>query len=374
MTQTGCGPKYRPHSGPMRSFPLPRSTTSTFHNFGLSLLAVTSSSGSIFSPAAPQAQAIAHLFIVTLWICAAIFAVVAGLVGYSLYRYRWREGERDPEQIAGNTRLEIVWTVVPFCIVLLLFGLTVHAMERSDPAPAPNPDLIVVGHQWWWEIRDPKNGFVTANEIHIPVGRAMSVQLDATDVLHEFWVPQLTRKMTTVPGAKNHVWMQADKPGVYEGVCSEFCGTQHAWMRFQVIAESQEKYDAWVRRQKQPAAAVAGAAARGRRVFQQMTCVNCHAIREEGSGPGVVGLLTAAGRTTGMTAHATATGLPNAGPDLTHLLSRHKIGSGIVTNTPENLRRWLTDPQQVKPGVKMPNFKLTDEQMNDLLAYFETLQ
>jgi cytochrome c oxidase subunit 2 len=285
-----------------------------------------------------------------LWICAGIFAIVAGVVGYSLARYRWREGEVDPAQIAGHKRIEIVWTVIPFGIVLLLFGLTVQAMQKSDPAPpAGDPDLVIVGHQWWWEVRSPKLGYIAANEIHIPVGQPISIRLDSADVLHEFWVPQLTRKMTTVPHAGNHVWMQADKPGVYQGVCSEFCGTQHAWMRFEVVAEPPDQFAAWVRRQQQAAARPTGNAARGQQVFRELTCVNCHAIQ---------GVDTKS----------------NAGPDLTHLASRRQLGSGIVPNTPENLRRWLVDPQQVKPGVLMPNFKLSDEQIEHLLAYFATLQ
>lgn len=307
-------------------------------------------SGSIFNAAAPHAQAISDLFVITLWICAVIFALVAAGVGYSLVRYRWREGTAEPVQLAGNKTVEIIWTVIPFLIVVVLFGLTVHAMQKSDPPAAPAPDLVVIGHQWWWEIRDPKLGYVAANEIHIPVGRPLSVRLDTVDVLHEFWVPQLTRKMTTVPGAGNHVWMQADKPGVYQGVCSEFCGTQHAWMRFEVIAESQADYEAWVRQQQQAAPAPATpAAARGQQLFRELTCINCHAIQGAG-------------------------GTSNAGPDLTHLASRRYLGAGIVPNTPENLRRWLTDPQQVKPGVLMPNFKLTDRQLDELMAYLETLR
>lgn len=306
--------------------------------------------GSIFSPASPHAQAIAHLFVITLWICAVIFAVVAGLVGYSLAKYRWKEGDADPAQTAGNKRIEIIWTVIPFVIVLVLFGLTVQAMEKSDPAAPPGePDLIVTGHQWWWEVRSPKLGYVAANEIHIPVGQPISVRLETTDVLHEFWVPRLTRKMTTVPHAGNHVWLQADQPGTYEGVCSEFCGTQHAWMRFLVIAEPPAQFAAWVDRQRRHAPVAVGDAARGHQLFRDLTCVNCHAIQgSDNKG--------------------------NAGPDLTHLASRRDLGAGIVRNTPENLRRWLTNPQDVKPGVLMPNFKLTDEQIDHLLAYFATLQ
>jgi cytochrome c oxidase subunit II len=304
---------------------------------------------SIFHPASPEAQAIAHLFIVTLGICGVIFAVVAGLAVYNLVRFRWRPGDVEPRQVHGNKLLEIAWTVGPVLTLVVLFALTARAMQIADPPLAGAPDLIVIGHQWWWEVRYPAAGIVTANEIHLPVGQPISVRLDSADVLHEFWVPQLTRKMTTIPLAGNHVWMEADQPGTYEGVCSEFCGTQHAWMRFQVIAESPAAFAAWERGQRTPPAASVGAAAQGREIFREMTCVNCHAV--EG---------TAAGGA--------------AGPDLTHLTSRHFIGARIASNTPENLRRWLRDPQQVKPGAKMPNFQLTDGQIDALVAYLETLR
>ena len=313
---------------------------------------MSGSSASIFDPLSPEAQAITDLWVITLWICVGIFAVVAGIVGYSLARHRWREGMHDPEQIAGNVRVEVIWTVVPFVIVLVLFGLTVQAMERADPAPPPGePDLIIVGHQFWWEVRSPKYGYVTANEIHIPVGEAVSIRLDTADVLHEFWVPQLTRKMTAVPGRGNHIWMRADAPGVYQGVCSEFCGTQHAWMRFEVIAEPREQFEAWVRNQQRAATRPTGggSAASGERLFRELSCVNCHAIR------GVAGT-------------------SNAGPDLTHLASRRHLGAGIQPNTPENLRAWMHDPQGMKPGVLMPNFNLTEQQLDDLMAFLGGLK
>lgn len=315
---------------------------------------VASGSTNIFNPQAPHAEAISHLFIVTLVICAVIFCIVTGMVIYSLVRFRWREGDPDPKQLAGNKTVEIIWTVIPMIIVTVLFVMTLRAMEVADPPAPKDPDLIVTGHQWWWEAQYPKSGVIAANEIHIPVGKPMSVRLDSTDVLHEFWVPQLTRKMTTVPHAKNHIWLQADQPGTYEGICSEYCGTQHAWMRFLVVAEPQEQFDAWQKAQLAPATATATAtlapdAARGWQIFQQMTCINCHAVG-------------------GTDAKA------RVGPDLTHLASRRQIGAGIAENTPENLRRWMHNPQEVKPGVKMPDFKLTDEQVAHLVSFFETLK
>lgn len=302
----------------------------------------------VFAPDSPQAQGIFNLGVIVAVILATIYVIVGGVIFFSVMRFRWREGEPDPKQIPGNKRLEIIWTAIPFLIVVTLFFLTAHTMAISDPPPAPEPDLVVIGHQWWWEFRYP-SGVVAVNEVHIPVGKPLSLRLDSTDVLHEFWVPELTRKMTAVPGHPNHIWLEADKPGTYLGVCSEFCGTQHAWMHFYVIAEPQADFDAWTQAQLQPAAAPEGEAAKGLALFQQLSCTSCHAIKGTPAGAQVA-------------------------PDLTHIASRRQIGAGIIDNTPENLHRWLADPQKVKPGVLMPNFNLTDEQVKELVAYFETLK
>src|SRR3984957_18407012 len=208
----------------------------------------------VFDPNSPQARAIFNLGVVSSIILATIFVIVAAIILYALMRFRWREGEPDPHQLAGNKKLEIIWTAIPCLIVLTLFSLTARTMSISDPPPAPEPDIVVIGHQWWWEVRYPKTGVVAANEIHIPVGRAFSIRLDSADVLHEFWVPELARKITTVPGHPNHIWIEADRPGTYTGICSEFCGTQHAWMHFLVVAESQAEFDAWEQARLQPAA------------------------------------------------------------------------------------------------------------------------
>lgn len=302
------------------------------------------------SPASQGVHDIDRLWMVAIAIFGLIFLLVTGLIVYSLMKYRWREGETDPEQIAGQRTVEIVWTAVPLGIVTLLFLLTVKTMGVADPPPAPEPDLVVTGHQWWWQAWYPHSRVETANEIHIPTGQALSVRLDSADVLHEFWVAQLARKMTTVPGHPNNIWLEADTPGIYQGSCSEFCGTEHAWMRFTVVAEPPAEFAAWEQAQLQPSTPPTGAEAQqGEQIFMQMSCVNCHDIN-------------------GTAAKA------RVGPDLTHLAGRSQIGAGILDNTPDNLRRWLRNPQEVKPGVEMPNFEFTEEQVNALTAYLETLR
>jgi len=303
-----------------------------------------------FSPASPNTQAIFNLWMIAIAIFGVIFLLVAGLIVFSLMKYRWREGEPDPEQVPGQKTVELVWTAIPLGIVTLLFFLTVKTMGVSDPAPAPEPDLIVIGHQWWWEARYPKTGVVTANEIHIPTGKALSVRLDAADVLHEFWVAKLARKMTTVPGHPNYIWLEADQPGTYLGSCSEFCGTEHAWMRFTVVAQPPAEFAAWEAAQLQPSVAPATAKAQqGEQIFMQMSCVSCHSIN-------------------GTAAHA------RVGPDLTHVAARGQIGAGMLDNTPDNMRLWLRNPQAVKPGVEMPNFEFTEDQVTALGAYLGGLR
>ena len=308
-------------------------------------------SSNALDPQSPQARAIYELFIRSGVIFALIFAVVTGLIIFSIVRSRSRARSGDPEQIAGNNKVELAWTIIPFLIVILLLAMTLNAMNRVDPPPAPSPDLVVTGHQFWWQVDYPESGVITANEIHIPTGKALSVQLESKDVLHEFWVPKLTRKMSNVPGQSNHIWIQADKPGTYIGQCSEFCGIQHAWMRILVVAEEPAQFEAWQRAQLQPAqAASSDATAKGRALFQTLTCISCHAIR------GVAGADL------------------RVAPDLTHVGSRRQLASGVIDNTPANMRLWLKSPQHIKPGALMPDFNFTDEQLAQLAAYLSALQ
>jgi cytochrome c oxidase subunit II len=306
---------------------------------------------SALDPQSPLARAIYDLGIVSCVVFALIFVIVSGAITFSMFRFRARAGEPDPRQILGNRKVEIAWTIIPFLIVIFLFVITLSAMNRADPPPAPSPDLVITGHQFWWQVDYPGSGVITANEIHIPTGKPLSVRLESKDVLHEFWVPKLTRKMSNVPGQPNHIWLQADKPGTYIGQCSEFCGTQHAWMRILVVADEPAQFEEWQRAQLQPAqAATTDVTAKGLAVFQTSTCINCHAIR------GVAGADL------------------RVAPDLTHVGSRRQLASGMIDNTPANMRLWLKSPQHIKPGALMPDFSLTDEQLDQLSTYLSTLK
>jgi cytochrome c oxidase subunit 2 len=272
---------------------------------------------------------------------------VTFLVGYCICRCRAKPGAPEPKQVFGDRKLEITWTAIPLAIVIFIFGLTARVMRGMDPPASAKPDLIVTGHQWWWEVRYPAEGVEAANEIHIPTGKPLLLRVESADVIHDFWVPQLARKTHAVPGHPNDIWLQADHPGTYLGACADYCGTQHSWMRFLIIAESNEAFDSWVRQQIQPLPAnEEGAAGRGRKVFQQYVCMNCHAV-------------------SGLSTNGTA------GPDLTHVAGRQTLGGGVVDNTSENLARWLENPQAIKPGCLMPGFNLTKQQARDLTVFFE---
>ena len=284
-----------------------------------------------------------------------IFALVSGLVLYVVWRYRGRAGDGEPRQIVGNTRLEVAWTVAPTLVLIGIFIPTLALMRSMHPLPNPpqqEPDIIITGFQWWWQVEYPKTGVVTANEIHIPVGEQLLVRLEANEVIHSFWVPELGPKQDMVPGNPNTLYLRADTPGLYQGACAEYCGVQHAWMRILVVAESRAEFDAWQQAQLQPPAQPAEAAAmRGAQLYNELTCANCHALGGAGDAQGV-------------------------GPNLTHLASRRTLGAGVIENTPENLALWLANPEAIKPGVYMPGYEqtLSREDLSALVAYLETLK
>ncbi len=301
------------------------------------------------NPMSPLAAAIAKLFAAVLVILGLIFALVAVLVVFAIVRYRERPGAQLPRQILGSDRLEIVWTAIPILLLAVIFVFTVKVMHAASPSAASrSPDLLVVGHQWWWEVNYLKSGVVTANELHLPIGQRVLIRLESADVIHDFWVPRLGRKLDAIPGHPGYLWLEADAPGVYLGACAEFCGAEHAWMRFEVVAQPPAQFAAWEQAQlavppvPRPAPALAG-----RKLFVARTCVNCHRFAG-----------TSADR--------------HVGPDLTHLADRRMLAGGAVANTPSTLAQWLKDPNSIKPDSHMPNFQLSDAEVAELAAYLES--
>jgi cytochrome c oxidase subunit 2 len=276
-------------------------------------------------------------------IAAVVFLVVAVGVILSLVRFRSRGVTAEPRQVFGSRKLEILWTVVPLLVASGLFVVTVRAMVSID-APQDSdrpPDLVITGHQWWWEARYP-NGVVVPWDIHIPASRRLRARIESADVIHDFWVPDLARKMDAVPGRWSYIWLEADTPGTYAGTCSEFCGAQHAWMRFRVIAEPEESFEAWLKLEARNSM-FNDAPAVDERLFIAK-CGQCHDMA------------------------------PGKGPSLRHLASREFLGGGIMRNTPENLMLWLTDPQAAKPGNRMPEVPLTGSERTSILGYLESLR
>jgi cytochrome c oxidase subunit 2 len=301
-----------------------------------------------FDPVTRQGLEITNLFGIELVISGLLLALVLGWLILALVRFRAAPDDpTEPPQVHGNRRLEIVWTAVPALTLVVVFVLVVRTMASVDATPPNAQQLQVIGRQWWWEFRYPGLGVVTANELHVPVGTGLQVSLSSPDVIHSFWVPQFGMMRDAVPGKTNQMAITVERPGTFVGACNQFCGVQHAWMRVRVVAQPREQFEAWVAQQ---AAAAASGGSRGQQVFMSNTCVSCHTIR---------GVSTAA----------------EVGPDLTHFGSRTTLGAGVADNSPDNLRRWIRDPGDFKPGVLMPAFgNLSDADLAALADYLLSLK
>lgn len=311
----------------------------------------------IFKPESRYAESIFRLSVLVLAVCGVIFLVVFGLLVYCIVKYRRRASDngREPAQVYGSDQVELAWTVIPVLIVLVLFLATARVIHSVQDVPEPPRAIhvIAIGHQFWWEYRYPELGVVTANELHIPVSDPLRpmptvITLLSADTDHSFWVPRLGGKTDLIPNRVNHTAFDPEETGVFLGQCAQYCGTQHAKMLLRVYVDSQQQFDKWVRDEQKPAA-VNDAAEEGRRIFETTACVNCHAVL----GTAAVGRF---------------------GPDLTHLMSRDTIASGVVPNTHENLRTWIQNPDAIKPGSLMPAMKLNDHDLDAVTAYLETLR
>jgi cytochrome c oxidase subunit 2 len=311
----------------------------------------------IFRPLSQPAQEVKELSLLVLAICATIFLIVGGLLVYTIIRFRHRAGDdaSEPPQIYGSNQIELAWTVLPVLIVFVLVLVTSRSIANIQNRKAP-PGAVhatVIGHQWWWEIRYPELGVVTANELHVPASdgsrrQPTFLKLQSADVAHSFWVPQLAGKTDLIPNRENLMWIEPTEPGTYLGNCAEYCGTQHARMLIRVIVHPPGEFERWVAQQKQPAVEETSAQ-EGRKVFFANSCVNCHTIQ-------------------GTSAQG------KFGPDLTHLMSRETLASGAAPNTPDSLRLWVRDPQKIKVGCLMPNMQMTDEEVDQIVAYLRTLK
>jgi cytochrome c oxidase subunit II len=327
----------------------------------------------IFEPVSTPAREVHSLSLFVLLITGGILLGMYALLAYALVRYRSRPGETtEPPQVFGSTQVELAWTIIPVLLITVLFLGTARVIFaiQDAPRPANAVDVIVVGHQFWWEFRYPQYGISTANELHVPQStkdqpKATFLKLTSADVMHSFWVPRLAGKTDLLPNRVNELWFDPHVPGVYLGQCAQFCGAEHAKMLLRIYVDPPDKFAAWVRNQQQaqvempaaaetvsmggPSTSSAVDAKAGQIVFERQACVNCHTIK------GTI----ANGR---------------FGPDLTHLMSRNTLGSGIMQNTQQNLMGWITDPNDTKPGCLMPAMHLTEEQNAQITAYLLTLR
>ena len=307
---------------------------------------------SIIHPAGIQAARVSHLWWVMFWICAVVWAGVAVAALVAIARGRRGSSTATDAQIGRSV------TVAGGLSVAALLGLLFQSIVTGralDTLRSPDALRIqVTGNQWWWDVQYehaiPSLRVTTANEIHIPVGRAIRFDLLSTDVIHSLWIPNFQGKIDLVPGRVNELWLRADQPGVYRGQCAEYCGLQHAKMALVVVADSPDDFERWLAANRAPASPpTTPEQQRGRDIFERGPCGMCHTIAGTSAG----------GR---------------SAPDLTHLASRSTIGAGTLPNTKGYLAGWIADPQHIKPGNRMPPPGLNGEELQAVLAYLENLK
>ncbi len=346
---------------------------------------------STLHPAGDVAQSQQDLFIFIFWIAVVIFVLVQGFLIIVVLKYRARRGQEDdiPPQTHGNTPLEIGWTIAPALIIIVITIPTVAGIGATYDAPseyadAPSLTIEVVGHQWWWEYRYlDENGdldFKTANELHIPVDTVINLKLSSVDVIHSFSIPRLAGGRDAVPGHVNRMWLNATETGVYAGQCKEFCGDSHALMRTVAFARERADYEEWAANERQPAVPRTAAMEAGWTVFRQNACRGCHTIAAADKDDYELAIGT-------------------TGPNLSHFGSRVTIAANTLHKGPadmtmgaffdevptdpdfmprdpmhENLKRWLNNAPDVKPGTEMPNLDLSPQQLDDLVFFLESLK
>jgi len=315
---------------------------------------------STLNPQGPGAAHLAELWWVMFALGTATFVIVVALMFAALLRRRRGTSETVPDSSGGDTgRNWPIWggIIFPLVVIGFTFGYTIYTQTKIDKSSEEAAVKIqLTGRRWWWEVKYPDQGITTANEIHVPVGSLVDIELQSADVIHSFWVPELHGKMDAVPTRINHLMLQGNEVGVYRGECAEYCGLQHAHMGFIVVVQSQEDFQAWLSAQQQSAATPADSlATQGQQVFIDRGCIFCHTVR-------------------GLQDKDIDRSAVDLGPDLTHLSSRLTIASGSLTQNRGNLAGWILDTQHVKPGNLMPNMYMNSDELQALLAYLEGLK
>jgi cytochrome c oxidase subunit 2 len=330
---------------------------------------------SVLHPLGEFARITDAVFMQTVWWATLVFVLVQGALLYAMYRFRGRPGDAEPEQVHGNTTLEIVWTIIPAVILAVIAVPTVKAIFKTNEVPGEDPLTVeVIGHQWWWEFRYPEFNLTTANELHVPVNRTVHLKMGSADVLHSFWVPQFAGKRDVFPNRETRLWFIAEQPGNYPAQCAEFCGIQHGKMAYRVIAAEPAEFDAWVAKMRSFAAAppapapasrdtvrttsagamVQGAqdpaTAEGQKLFLAKGCAGCHSLVALNAPKGMLG------------------------PNLANIGARTWIAAGTLPNTDENLARWIRVPQEIKQGVLMPNLGLSEAESQAIATYLRSIR
>jgi cytochrome c oxidase subunit 2 len=312
------------------------------------------------NPVSGPAHTVNRLWWIMFGMAVGIQALITILVIAAIIRFRSRPGDtRVPAQVHGNTRIEVAWTIAPAMVLVVLLVLTLTTMIDIAQPKDVTMRVTVTGHQWWWEFEYQGQNVVTGNELHIPINTPVHFDLRSADVIHSFWVPNLGGKRDAIPGHDNSLWLESNQTGTFRGECTEFCGAEHANMNFIVVVQTQDDFNSWLRGQQQPAMSVTTGLSpeqialvnQGAQTILTQACAGCHTIR----------------------------GLPNyevgkVGPDLTHVGSREYLAAGTIENTPENMARWIRNPQDIKPDTKMPTLGLDDQTIAQITAYLQSLK
>jgi cytochrome c oxidase subunit 2 len=334
----------------------------------LSTLAGCRYAQSTFNPHGPAAHKISDLSEFMTLLFLVITLIMGVLIAFAFYRRRGSLQEHEPIQSGGGQMwIAIGGIAIPLIVLTVLFVLglgllrdfPIHGMHggasHAEMMHSMKPEILIIGHQWWWEIHylndDPSQQFTTANEIHLPVGRSVNIEVESHDVMHSFWVPALHGKVDLIPGQANYIRLEATEAGEYSGQCAEFCGAQHAHMRILAIAQEADEYEAWLEGQRKAAAEpTTPEALAGQQVFLSGPCSMCHTVRGTVAGGSVA-------------------------PDLTHIGSRKMIAANSFQNNDAYLEAWVTHAQSLKPQAQMPNLtQFSGEQLTDLVAYLRQLQ